>query len=82
MLLLKDNMYSNLYKCYVWDNQFVHNEGMLAIIFEFEANRYAQMGDLVTAGRFKAAVNRAIEITEYLRPVQIFSQKTLNQKKK
>ena len=46
-------------------NQFVHNEGMLAIIFEFEANRYAQMGDLETAGRFKAAVNLAIEITEY-----------------
>ena len=46
-------------------NQFVHNEGMLAIIFEFEANRYAQMGDFETAGRFKAAVNRAIEITEY-----------------
>lgn len=46
-------------------NQFVHNEGMLAIIFEFEANRYAQMGDLETAGKFKAAVNRAIEITEY-----------------
>lgn len=46
-------------------NQFVHNEGMLAIIFEFEANRYAQMGDFETAGRFKAAVNRAIAITEY-----------------
>ncbi len=46
-------------------NQFVHNEGMMAIIFEFEANRYAQMGDLETALRFKAATLRALEVTEY-----------------
>jgi hypothetical protein len=46
-------------------NQFVHNESILAIIFEFEANRYAQTGDLETAGRFKAAISRAMEVTEY-----------------
>ncbi len=46
-------------------NQFIHNEGMLAIIFEFEANRYAQLGDFETAGRFKAAIARALEVTEH-----------------
>lgn len=46
-------------------NQFVHNEPMLGIIFEFEAARYAREGDFETAGRFKAAIARAIEITEY-----------------
>ena len=47
-------------------NQFVHNEALLAIIYEFEANRYAQKGDLETAGRFKAATARAMEMTEKL----------------
>ncbi len=46
-------------------NQFVHNEPMLAIIYEFEAIRYAKLGDFETAGRFKAAISRALEITEY-----------------
>lgn len=46
-------------------NQFVHNEPMLGIIFEFEAARYAREGDFETAGIFKAAIARAIEITEY-----------------
>lgn len=46
-------------------NQFVHNEGLLATIFEFEANRYAKEGDLALAGRFKAAAIRAMEITEH-----------------
>ena len=46
-------------------NQFVHNEPMLAIIYEFEANRYAREGDLETAGKFKAAIERALEVTEY-----------------
>ncbi len=46
-------------------NQFVHNEALLATIFEFEANRYAKEGDLALAGRFKAAVARAMEMTEY-----------------
>ncbi len=44
-------------------NQFTHNEGMLAIIFEYEANRYARQGDLATAGKFKAAIARAMEVT-------------------
>ena len=46
-------------------NQFVHNESMLAIIFEYEARRYANEGDVETAKRFKAAIERAIEVTEY-----------------
>ena len=46
-------------------NQFVHNEPMLAIIFEFEANRYARLSDYETAGKFKAAISRALEVTEY-----------------
>ena len=46
-------------------NQFVHNESMLAIIYEFEAIRYAKLGDFATAGKFKAAIARALEITDY-----------------
>ena len=46
-------------------NQFVHNEPMLAIIYEYEARRYASEGDLETAKKFKAAIARAIEVTEY-----------------
>ena len=46
-------------------NQFVHNEGMLAIIFEYEANRYAREGNLELAGKFKAAIARAMQMTEY-----------------
>lgn len=46
-------------------NQFIHNEGLLAIIFEFEANRYAREGDLATAGKFKAAIARAMDVTNY-----------------
>lgn len=46
-------------------NQFVHNEGMLAIIFEYEANRYAHEGNLQLAGKFKAAIARAMEMTEH-----------------
>lgn len=46
-------------------NQFVHNEGMLAIIFEYEANRYAREGNLELAGKFKAAIARAMQMTEH-----------------
>ena len=42
-------------------NQFLHNEAWCAATFEFEACRYARMGDLETAARFKAAVARAID---------------------
>lgn len=45
-------------------NQFWHNEPHLAIICEFEANRYAAEGDMETASRFKAAAIRATEETE------------------
>lgn len=45
-------------------NQFVHNEGLLATIFEYEANRYAREGDFALAGKFKAATARAMEMTE------------------
>lgn len=46
-------------------NQFLHNEGLLAIIFEFEANRYAKEGDLQLASRFKAGVASAMAVTDY-----------------
>lgn len=46
-------------------NQFVHNEGMLTIIFEYEANRYAREGNLELAGKFKAAIARAMEMTDH-----------------
>jgi len=46
-------------------NQFVHNEPMLAIIFEYEARRYANKEDIETAKRFRAAAARATEVTEY-----------------
>lgn len=46
-------------------NQFVHNEGMLTIIFEYEANRYAKEGNFELAGKFKAAIERAMQVTEY-----------------
>jgi hypothetical protein len=42
-------------------NQFMHNEAWLAVIFEYEASRYAKAGDLALAGKFKAAANRATQ---------------------
>lgn len=41
-------------------NQFLHNEAWLSLIFEYEAARYKKEGDLVLAGRFKAAAERAL----------------------
>ncbi len=46
-------------------NQFVHNEALLATIFEFEANRYAKERNLSLAGKFKSAIARAIDVTDY-----------------
>lgn len=46
-------------------NQFLHNEPWMAAIFEYEAKRYASEGDLALAGRFKAAANRAVDVTEH-----------------
>lgn len=45
-------------------SQFPHNEAHLAIILEYEASRYAKEGDLLLAGRFKAAANRALDNVE------------------
>lgn len=42
-------------------NQFLHNEAHLAIIFEYEAARYAKLGDMKTAAKFKAAVKRTLD---------------------
>jgi len=45
-------------------NQFLHNEAWLALLFEFEANRYAREGNMAMAARFKAAVAHAVSVTE------------------
>ena len=45
-------------------NQFLHNEPWLAIVFEYEARRYAREGNLRLAGEFKAAIERALAVTE------------------
>ena len=45
-------------------NQFIHNEGWLVGIFEYEARRYTKEGDLALAARFVAARNRAIAVME------------------
>jgi len=48
-------------------NQFPHNEAHLAILMEFEANRYYREGDLVLASAFKRAAQRALNsITGWL----------------
>ena len=45
-------------------NQFLHNEAHLALIFEYEANRYAKEGNTLLAARFKEAARRAIDSIE------------------
>lgn len=45
-------------------NQFIHNEAWLAAIFEYEANRYAKEGNNEQAAIFKAAIARALSVTE------------------
>lgn len=42
-------------------NQFIHNEAHLALMLEYYAKRYAQKGDMTTAGKFKAAAHKALE---------------------
>ena len=42
-------------------NQFLHNEAHLAVIFEYEARRYAAEGNYELAGQFKSAVQTALE---------------------
>ena len=46
-------------------SQFPHNEAHLAIVLEYEANRYAKEGDLTLAGRFKAAAKKALDNVEH-----------------
>ena len=41
-------------------NQFYFNEGLLCGVLEFEASRYAKEGNMELAGRFKAAIQRAV----------------------
>ena len=42
-------------------NQFIHNEAHLVILLEYYAKYFAKKGDLSLAGKFKAAVERALE---------------------
>ncbi len=42
-------------------SQFLHNEATLAIVLEYEANRYARAGNAALAGQFKAAVRKAVD---------------------
>ena len=45
-------------------NQFLHNEAWTSMIFEYEAVRYKKEGDLVLAGKFKAAADKALSSLE------------------
>ena len=45
-------------------NQFIHNEPWLAIVFEYEAKRYAREGKAELVLQFKAAIERAIDQCE------------------
>ena len=45
-------------------NQFLHNEAWMALLFEYEAKRYAEEGDTALATAFKSAVARALDVTE------------------
>ena len=45
-------------------NQFVHNEGWLVGIFEYEAKRYTREGNHLLASRFAEARERAIAVME------------------
>ena len=42
-------------------NQFIHNEGWLAAVLEYEANRYAAEGNTALSNTFKNAAARAVE---------------------
>ena len=44
--------------------QFLHNEAHAALIMEYEAVRYAKLGDMKTASRFKSGVMRALDDIE------------------
>ena len=42
-------------------NQFLHNESHSALLMEFEAVRYAKLGDMKKAAQFKAAAKRSLD---------------------
>lgn len=46
-------------------NQFLHNEGWLAIVFEYEANRYKREGNTTLYNKFKSGVSLALENIKY-----------------
>lgn len=49
-------------------NQFLHNEAHIALILEYEASRYAKLGNMELAGKFKTGVKRALDnIALYLK---------------
>ncbi len=45
-------------------NQFLFNEAWLAAIFEYEAIRYKNEGNLSLSAKFKSAANKAIKVIE------------------
>lgn len=45
-------------------NQFVHNEGWLATVYEYEAKRYKREGNIALAKKFKSAIDRALSSSE------------------
>ena len=45
-------------------NQFIHNEAWLVTVFEYEAKRYAKEGNFELAAQFKAAIERAVAVSE------------------
>ncbi len=46
-------------------SQFIHNEAHIAIVLEYEANRYYNEGNFALAGEFKKAVRKALDNAEY-----------------
>ena len=46
-------------------NQFLHNEAFLAAVCEWYATRMKSMGEMKTAGQFKAAAHRAAASLDY-----------------
>lgn len=57
-------------------NQFVFNEAILAIVFEYETARYLKTGELALAGKFKAATSRALnQITNRLSQKPVYHVK-------
>jgi hypothetical protein len=42
-------------------DQFIHNSAHAAILLEYYAKSFARKGDMITAGKFKAAVERTVE---------------------